>query len=230
VSDDAKALAQRYVPGDYEVLWNGVEVARYRQTEPYKAEQPTILFCGRHEPRKGLSVLLQAMAELPEAVHLWIASDGPETASLRAAHGRDPRVTWLGRLSDDEKIARLAGADVFCAPSLHGESFGVVLIEAMAARTPVVASDIPGYRNVAREGVDALLVPPGDVEALATALRSVLADSALADRLRASGAARADEFSMEGLADVYVQRYETLIARGLSADAPRRNLLDRLLR
>jgi phosphatidylinositol alpha-mannosyltransferase len=230
VSDDAKALAQRYVPGDYEVLWNGVEVARYRHTEPYKAEQPTIFFCGRHEPRKGLSVLLQAMAELPEAVHLWVASDGPETASLRAAHGSDPRVTWLGRLSDEEKIARLAGADVFCAPSLHGESFGVVLIEAMAARTPVVASDIPGYRNVAREGVDALLVPPGDVEALATALRSVLADSALADRLRASGAARADEFSMEGLADVYIQRYEALIARGLSAEAPRRNLLDRLLR
>jgi phosphatidylinositol alpha-mannosyltransferase len=230
VSDDAKALAQRYVPGDYEVLWNGVEVARYRQAEPYKAQQPTIFFCGRHEPRKGLSVLLKAMAELPEAVHLWVASDGPETASLRAVHGKDPRVTWLGRLSDEDKIARLAGADVFCAPSLHGESFGVVLIEAMAARTPVVASDIPGYRNVAREDVDALLVPPGDVQALGAALRAVLTDSVLADRLRAAGAARADEFSMEGLADVYVERYEELVARGLTAEAPRQSLLDRLLR
>jgi phosphatidylinositol alpha-mannosyltransferase len=170
------------------------------------------------------------MAELPEAVHLWVASDGPETASLRAAHVRDSRITWLGRLSDAEKIARLAGADVFCAPSLHGESFGVVLIEAMAARTPVVASDIPGYRNVAREGVDAVLVPPGDVGALAAALRSVLTDSALADRLRSAGSARADEFSMEGLADVYVERYEELVARGVTAEAPRRSLLDRLLR
>jgi phosphatidyl-myo-inositol alpha-mannosyltransferase len=230
VSDDAKELAQRYLPGEYEVLWNGVEVGRYRQAEPHKAEQPTVFFCGRHEPRKGLSTLLQAMAELPSAVHLWVASDGPETASLRAEHEHDPRITWLGRLSDEEKIARLAGSDVFCAPSLHGESFGVVLIEAMAARTPVVASDIPGYRNVARKGIDALLVPPGDVGALATALRAVLADSALADRLRAGGAARADEFSMEGLADVYVERYEQLIAQGPVAKAPRRGLLDRLLR
>src|SRR5205085_4484343 len=98
--------------------------------------------------------------------------DGPETECLREAHGDDPRVEWLGRLDDEQVARRLRGADVFCAPSLHGESFGVVLLEAMAAQTPIVASDLPGYRNVARAGHDALLVEPGDARVLADGLRS----------------------------------------------------------
>ena len=103
-------------------------------------------------------MLLEAFQSLPADVRLWIASDGPDSARLRAEHADDERITWLGRISDAEKFARLRGADVFCAPSLHGESFGVVLIEAMAAGTPVVASGLDGYRNVATDGVDALLV------------------------------------------------------------------------
>ena len=87
------------------------------------------------------------MAGLPGDVRLWVGSDGPETAALRARWAGDPRVEWLGRLSDEEKVARLRGADVFCAPSLRGESFGVVLIEAMAAETPIVASELPGLRE-----------------------------------------------------------------------------------
>ena len=112
-----------------------------------------------------------------------------------------------GRISDEEKFARLRGADVFCAPSLGGESFGVVLIEAMAAGTTVVASALDGYRNVATDDVDALLVPPGDVDALASALTSVLVDDALADRLRRAGDARAQEFAMRTLADRYLEIY-----------------------
>jgi glycosyltransferase involved in cell wall biosynthesis len=86
----------------------------------------------------------------------------------------DPRVVWLGRIDDEERNRRMRGADAFCAPSLRGESFGVVLLEAMAARTPVVASDLPGYANVARPGREGLLVPPGDADALGAALRTVL--------------------------------------------------------
>ena len=97
---------------------------------------------------------------------------------------------------------------MFCAPSLHGESFGVVLLEAMAAGTPVIASAIEGYRNVARADRDALLVPPGDVDALRDALRRVFDDPALRDRLVAAGRERAEEFSMARLAERYLELYE----------------------
>src|SRR5439155_9899340 len=130
----------------------------------------------------------------------WIAGDGPETASLQARYSHDARVEWLGRIDDHEKASRLRGADVFCAPSLRGESFGVVLLEGMAAQTPVVASDLPGYRNVARSGADALLVPPGDPAALAAALAGVLENPSCAERLVASGQQRAEEFSIDNLA------------------------------
>jgi len=144
-------------------------------------------------------------------VRLWVGSDGPETAALTARWAGDPRVEWLGRLSDEEKIRRLRGADVFCAPSLRGESFGVVLIEAMAAVTPIVASELPGYANVARAGQDAELVRPGDPKALAAALVQVLQDPERADKLVASGRSRAEEFSMDRLADRYVELYTSLV-------------------
>ena len=152
------------------------------------------------------------MALLPTDVKLWVGSDGPDTAELRARVAGDPRIEWLGRLSDAEKAARMRGADVFCAPSLRGESFGVVLLEAMAAHTPVVASDLPGYRNVAVADRDALLAPPGDASALAEALRRVLDDASLAARLADAGDARAARFSMESLADRYLEVYEAALA------------------
>jgi phosphatidylinositol alpha-mannosyltransferase len=219
VSDDARELAERYFGGTYDVLFNGVELERYRHVRPIPRTGPTVMFCGRHEPRKGLEVLLNALAELSDDVRCWVASDGPDTAALRAQFSHDPRIEWLGRLSDEDKIARLASADVFCAPSLRGESFGVVLIEAMAAGTPIVASDLPGYRRVARPDVDGLLTPPGDTAALAAALKRVLEDAELADTLRASGSARAEVFSMRSLAEQYVDRYEALIADRASAEA-----------
>jgi phosphatidyl-myo-inositol alpha-mannosyltransferase len=143
-------------------------------------------------------------------VHLWVASDGPETARLRAATADDPRIEWLGRLDDEEKARRLRAADAFCAPSLHGESFGVVLLEAMAAGTPIVASDLPGYRNVARRDVEALLVPPGDAAALAAGLRQVLTSGGRAGELVAAGEARAEALSMDRLAERYLDLYATL--------------------
>src|SRR4051812_43281712 len=174
VSDDAEAMAEAALGGRYTVLFNGVEVAMFAKATPSPTEGPTILFIGRHEPRKGLEVLLEAMTDLPPSTRLWIAGDGPDTDRLRARSAGDVRIEWLGRISDEEKASRLRAADVFCAPSLGGESFGVVLLEAMAASTPVVASDLPGYANVARAGRDAILVPPGDARALSAALLGVL--------------------------------------------------------
>ncbi|MEM9468420.1 MAG: glycosyltransferase family 4 protein [Actinomycetota bacterium] len=213
VSDDARKMAQDALGGTYDLTFNGVELARFASGTPHPTSGPTIFFLGRHEPRKGLRVLLDALAHLPPDTRVWVAGEGPETPELQARHAGDARIEWLGTISETDKIARLRGADVFCAPSLGGESFGIVLLEAMAAGTAVVAGDIPGYSNVARQGSDALLVPPGDARALARALTTVLADGVERERLVESGLKRAEEFSMARLAGLYLERYERLIAR-----------------
>ena len=207
VSKDAVELAQRYIGGDYEVLFNGIELGDY-STPSTSPRENAIFFIGRHEERKGLSNLLEALAKLPPDVRLWIASDGPQTAELKTRFATDTRIDWLGRISDAEKISRMGRASVFCAPSLHGESFGVVLLEAMAAGTPVVASNLDGYRNVATDDETALLVETGNVASLASALARVLADSRLAARLTANGREHAQRFSMDALADRYIEMYE----------------------
>lgn len=216
VSKDALALVQSHLGGEYEVLFNGVEVDQIRRTPAIAVdtnEPPAIFFCGRHEERKGLAVLIEAFGRLDVDARLWIASSGPDTATLMRRTADDERVRWLGRISDEEKFARLRAASVFCAPSLGGESFGVVLIEAMAAGTTVVASSLDGYQNVATHEADALLSPAGDVEALAAQLRRALTDPELAQRLRAAGDARAERFAMSALADRYVEIYHDLASR-----------------
>ncbi len=207
VSEDARRMAVEALGGEYRLVFNGVEVEPFATAEPWPTAGQTIFFCGRHEPRKGLAVLLDALPLLPADVHLWIAGDGPETEELQRAWGGDPRIEWLGTISDAEKASRLRAADVFCAPSLRGESFGIVLLEAMAAGTPIVATDLPGYANVARAGRDALLVAPGDSAALAQAVLRVLAEDDLARGLARSGIERAGGFSMDHLADVYLEVY-----------------------
>lgn len=212
VSADAKALAEQFLGGTYIVLPNGVDVARFAAAPPAPSTRPAVVFVGRHEPRKGLGVLLDAWAGLDRDAVLWVVSDGPQTAELRA---RDlPGVEWLGRITDAELASRMRGATVFCAPSLGQESFGVVLLEAMAARAAVVASAIPGYGNVASDGVDALMPPPGDADALRAALRRVLDDAALRSELVDAGTRRAAEFSLDHLAERFIGVYETAIAVG----------------
>jgi phosphatidylinositol alpha-mannosyltransferase len=214
VSDDALDLAGPSVGGEFQVLFNGIEGERFRNATPWPTDRPAVLFLGRHEPRKGLEVLLRALPEVPGDLAVWVGGDGPQTEELRARHD-DPRVEWLGRIGDDERDRRMAAASVFCAPSLGGESFGVILLEAMAAGAPVVASSIPGYAKVAN-GVGggspaACLVEPDDPQALAAAIRSVLANARQAEQLRIAGAERAAQFDMEVLCDRYLELYETLL-------------------
>jgi phosphatidyl-myo-inositol alpha-mannosyltransferase len=210
VSQEAAQFAAKALGGEYDVLFNGVELDRFDRATASPTDGPTILFVGRHEERKGLVTLLTAMQELPPETRLWVAGTGPQTAELQGRF-RDPRVTWLGRIDDVELARRWKAASAYCAPSLGGESFGVVLLEAMAAGAPVVASDIPGYRQVARHEVDALLVPPGDAPALATALRRVLSDDRLAADLRRNGRDRAAGYSMATLAERYEEHYLHLV-------------------
>lgn len=214
VSAEAEALASEWLGGSYERVFNGVDVDGFALAEPTPTATPAVFFIGRHEERKGLRVLLEAAKRLPPEVHIWVGSDGAETQALKREFAGDDRIEWLGRLSGDEKRSRLAAASVFCAPSLGGESFGVVLLEAMAAGTPIVASNITGYALVARNGADALLVPPNDVGALTQGLLTALAGGADVEERIASGRSRADEFSMVTLADLYADIYERALIAG----------------
>lgn len=224
VSEAAAETARAAMGGTYQVLFNGVEVDRFASAEPAPTAGPTILFVGRHEARKGLDVLLAAFAEVVADAGtrsgggpvLWVAGSGPETQWLQRRHPASERLQWLGVLDEDALASHLAGADVLCAPSLRGESFGMVLLEAMAAGTVVVASDLPGYRAAA--GGHAALVPPGDVHALATGLARALADAERGSghsspEARLAAAAHVEEWSMPRLATRYLDVYRQAIER-----------------
>jgi phosphatidylinositol alpha-mannosyltransferase len=218
VSPQARELAHRYLGGEYEVLFNGIDVDHYAPAAAGPVPGPAareraVLFVGRHEPRKGLEVLLEAMAKVPDDVRLWVVSDGDGIGELRQRHAGDGRIEWLGRIPEEEKVRRMRACAAFCAPSLHGESFGVVLAEAMAAGAPVVASALDGYLNVATHERDALLVPPGDAASLAAAIVRIVADRELAARLTGAGRARAEALSMRHLAEEYVGIYRGVLER-----------------
>ncbi|MEP6623824.1 MAG: glycosyltransferase family 4 protein [Acidimicrobiia bacterium] len=209
VSPDARAMAEEALGGSYLVLPNGVDVDAFAKVDPMTSDRPSVLFVGRHEPRKGLGVLLDAWTGLDRDATLWVASDGPETDALRAR--RTPNVEWLGRISEPEKLARLKGATVFCAPALGQESFGIVLLEAMAAGTAVLASDIPGYRNVAHHELNALMVAADDPYALRLGLRRLLDADDLRARLEESAAVHVLDFSLARLAQRYLGVYQQAI-------------------
>jgi phosphatidylinositol alpha-mannosyltransferase len=217
VSEAARETGERSSGGRFEVLFNGVDVQRFADAEPLRDEEgrPTVIFLGRHEQRKGLNVLLDAFAMIDRRAVLWVAGDGPAGEVQRRRHPASDRVRWLGMLSDDEVAARLAGADVLCAPSVGGESFGMVLLEGMAAGCAVVASDIEGYR--AASGGHASLVPPGDADALARALGVAMADAVegsgqSSPEARKAAVEHTENWSMDSLAERYVDVYRRAIA------------------
>jgi len=229
VSEEARAtaapvLGSRPCP----VVGNGVDLSRLAGVVPEPTTGPTVLFVGRHEDRKGLDVLLAATERLGArwSGRLWIVGEGPRTASLRARWPESPSRRWWGRVSDQRLAALLLGAHVLCAPSLGGESFGVVLLEALAARCVVVASALPGYRAVL--GAHGVLTPPGDVDVLAEALAAVVGDvaagqGAAAPAALAAAAAYAEQWSMTALAARYAERYATLVDRA-GPSSPRRGV------
>ena len=216
VSEAARRTGLRAGGGEFEVLFNGVDMERFESADPVRDEEgrPAVVFLGRHEERKGLSVLLDAFAMVERPAVLWVAGDGPGSEVQRRRYPESDRVRWLGVLSDEEVASRLAGADILCAPSLHGESFGMVVLEGMAAACTVVASDIEGYRSAA--GGHAELVPPGDAGALARALGVALADAVegsgrSAPEARKESLEYARNWSMDTLAERYVDVYRRAI-------------------
>jgi phosphatidylinositol alpha-mannosyltransferase len=176
VSEQARASAHRWFPGEYEIVPNGVLVPE--RSDPGGREH-TVVFAGRHEPRKGLQVLLRAWPEIRRRTGATLRVAGADPLAVRLVLARlqvpDEGVEILGFLSQDELTRELSATKALVAPSLGGESFGMVLTRAFACATPVVASDIPGYRDVVTPG-SAITVPPGEPGALAEGIASMLAD------------------------------------------------------
>jgi phosphatidylinositol alpha-mannosyltransferase len=209
------AEAQRNIEATFgvacDILPNGVDSAAFARADPWPSTRPAVFFVGRHEPRKGLRVLIDAFCGLEVDATLWIAGVGPDTATLRALVPPSADIEWLGAISESEKARRFKGATVACFPSIEGESFGVVLLEALAAGTAVIASDLTGYRTVARADHDALLVVPEDRVALRDAIGQLIRDPARRAQLIEHGRARAEEFAFERLGAACLERYEAAI-------------------
>jgi phosphatidylinositol alpha-mannosyltransferase len=206
VSRAAEAFASRRLGDGFRIVPNGADVERFGRAAP-AALSPgrRILFVGRLDPRKGFRVAVEALRLLAAQygdVRLVAAGDGPERSAVEELPTQvRSRVDLLGTVRNADLPPFLAAADVVVAPSIGGESFGMVLVEAMAAGVPVVASRIPGYDEVVRDGVDGLLVPAGDPRALAAGVRLLLEDGNLARRLADSGRARARGFSWDVVLD-----------------------------
>jgi phosphatidyl-myo-inositol alpha-mannosyltransferase len=224
VSDFARRLQVEHLGGDAVIIPNGVHVAPFAHgpTLPGHTrgvDGPTIGFLGRYdEPRKGLPVLLEAMrivVRTHPGAQLLIAGRG-DADDVRKLLGEDlrPHVALLGELSEADKAAFLRSVDVYCAPNLLGESFGVILIEALAAGAPIVASDLDAFASVLEGGEAGVLVPRGDAAALARALSAILDDPARRAELSARGQEVAAGYDWQVLARRILAVYETVVGPG----------------
>lgn len=222
VSEAARhSVTSRMGDGDLLIVPNGVDVERFAVARP--ASLPSgrhLLFVGRLEERKGFPIAIEAFAQLaglyPD-LRLLVVGEGSERDAVDSLPPTvRSRVEMLGRVDDDRLASYLKAADLYIGPATGGESFGIVLAEAMAAGLPIVASDIDGYRDVARDGLEALLVAPGDAGALVTAVREVLDDSRLAGSLGDRGALRAHEFAWDTITERLVDVYRSVVAAGVA--------------
>jgi phosphatidylinositol alpha-mannosyltransferase len=221
VSDFARRVQVEHLGGDAVIIPNGVHVAAFAEGPPLPGysrgvDGPTIGFLGRYdEPRKGLPVLLEAMRTVQRrhpGVRLLIAGRG-DAEEARALIGADLQasVALLGELSEEDKGAFLRSVDVYCAPNLLGESFGVILIEALAAGAPIVASDLDAFKRVLDDGAAGVLVRRGDPPALAGALCALLDDPDRRAELSARGAVAAAGYDWDVLARRILAVYETVV-------------------
>jgi phosphatidyl-myo-inositol alpha-mannosyltransferase len=211
VSEPARESASRYFPGDYELIPNGVLIPDAAEAG---GREQRIVFAGRQEARKGLQVLLRAWPEIRQRTGARLRLIGADPLAVRLLFARlrvsDEGIDVLGFLSQEDFTAELLAAKALVAPSLGGESFGMVLTRAFASATPVVASDISGYRGV-MEPEAGLLVPPGEPAALADAVTSLLADEPRRAALgRAAREIAQERYSWEGIAKRLAEIFEQL--------------------
>jgi phosphatidyl-myo-inositol alpha-mannosyltransferase len=213
VSEAARWTAQRYYGGRYRIVPNGVDLSAARPDQLRPNEELKILFVGRAEERKGLPVLLRAFEALRGAgVEARLTVAGPAVEEVEPLLLEPEGVEIAGPVDDAEKWRLLGEADLLCAPALGRESFGMVLTEAFASGTPVVASDIAGYREVARDGLDSMLVPVGDAVALGEALRALAFDPDRRAAMSEAARERAERFAWPNVAREVVEVYEDAVS------------------
>jgi phosphatidylinositol alpha-mannosyltransferase len=219
VSRVAERAARARIGGSFEIVPNGADVARFADAEPAELGDGTkLLFVGRLDERKGFPVAVDAFGRLasdrPE-LRLIVVGDGPERSAVNGLPvDLRERVAMLGAVPNVDLPPFEKACDLYLGTSVGGESFGIVLVEAMAAGLPVVASGIPGYDEVVTDGVDGLLVAPRDPEALARAAGTILDDPGLAARLSTAGLARAATFDWEVVGARLQALYERAVAIG----------------
>ncbi len=227
VSEAAAWTARRFYGGHYRIIPNGVHLQQHPEpaagapgSEAGHDGELRILFIGQAVERKGLPVLLRAFEALREHVPASLTLVGAAPEEIAHMRLEESGVRALGKVSEEVKLAELERAEVLCAPSLGGESFGMVLTEAFAAGTPVVASDIPGYREVLRDGIDGLLSAPGDALGLAEALRRIALEPALRAQMSKAARERAERYAWPHVAGEVAEAYEQAITTAERAFSP----------
>lgn len=208
VSAAAHDTVRRAAGLESDVLFNGFETDRFVTSTRQRGDEVLLLSVGRLEERKGVATAIEAVRSHNDAAaqpwRLVVVGDGPERDKLRALAGGDEQIVFVGAVSDDEKRGWLRRASLFLAPATHGESFGLVLLEAMASECSVVASDIEGYQSAA--GGHATLFRAGDSAALTAAIKLALRSESAASV--AAARQHAESWSMRALIDEYLERYE----------------------
>lgn len=222
VSDLARRWQMEALGSDAVEIPNGVDVpsfANAARLEGYPRPGLSVLFLGRFdEPRKGMPVLLGALPKLVRRfadIEILIVGRGDEDALREEAGELAGHLRFLGQVDDEAKASAMRSADVYCAPNLGGESFGIVLVEAMAAGTPVVASELDAFSRVLDGGQAGRLVPVGDADALADALIEVLGDDALREKYIDAATQRVARYDWSVVAGQIMRVYETVASTGV---------------
>ena len=219
VSKPAMEFIGKHFPGHYHIIPNGIDVERFCADVPlierFCDGKLNILFVGRLEKRKGLGYLLSAYKEvkneLPDT-RLIVVGEGARRGyeeQVRKLNLKD--VAFVGYVSDEDLPGYYKTSDLFCAPATGEESFGIILLEAMAAAKPIVASAIDGYASVMSHGIEGLLVPPKDEQALAAAIIHLLSDDSLRQEMSARGRHKAEEYSWPNVAQRVMELYISLL-------------------
>ncbi len=218
VSEPAKHFANRYFKGDYTVIPNGLDVDRFSKPVPkpsiLKDDAMNLVFVGRvNEPRKGLRYALGAYSLLkwqyPKLRLIVVGAGVPDRESYRIMGERSlDDVIFTGPVSEDELPGYYQNADIFLAPNTGKESFGFIIIEAMSASTPIVASNIPGFASVMTDGKEGLMVPPKDEAALAEAIKKLIENPGLRAQLGVDGRATVHQYRWSHVADSVLNYYD----------------------